>query len=188
MERTSAPGEDWRYGRLAIFLHWVIALLVAVLLGLGWYMMSVEEDPGSAPLFALHISLGLTVAFLIALRLAWRFGNPPRSTETGPRWQARAARLTHWLLYLLLVLMPLTGFLGASFGGDGVAFFGMALPQWSARNDSLKEQLFGVHSFVAWLLVAVVSLHALGALKHLLLDRDGVFWRMWPVDSSRQGR
>lgn len=86
MERTSAPGEDWRYGRLAIFLHWVIALLVAVLLGLGWYMMSVEEDPGSAPLFALHISLGLTVAFLIALRLAWRFGNPPRSTETGPRW------------------------------------------------------------------------------------------------------
>lgn len=180
MNKVAAPGEDWRYGRPAIFLHWAIALLVAVMLGLGWYMMSVEEDPASAPLFALHVSLGLTAAILIALRFAWRLGNRPEPTGTGPRGQARAARFTHWSLYLLLVLMPLTGFLGASFGNDGVAFFGLALPRWAQPNDALKEQFFGVHSFVAWLLVGVVSVHVLAALKHLMVDRDGVFWRMWP--------
>lgn len=151
-------------------------------------MVSIEEDPASAPLFALHISLGLTAALLIALRLAWRFGNRPQSAQEGPRWQTQAARLAHWLLYLLLVLMPLTGFLGASFGGEGTAFFGLALPQWAQPNDALKEQFFGIHSFSAWLLVALVSLHVLAALKHLLVDRNGVFWRMWPGGRARQGR
>jgi len=180
--------EGWRYSGPAIFLHWAIALLVAVLVGLGWYMLSVEEDPSSAWLFALHVSLGLTAAILIAMRLVWRLRNPPQPAGTGSGWQPKVARATHWLLYSLLVIMPVAGFLGASFSGDGVAFFGLALPQWVQPNDTLKEQFFGVHAVVAWVLVAGVALHVLGALKHLLVDRDAVFWRMWPGRRDGQGR
>lgn len=187
-EAVPTPAQPWRYGRTAMALHWTIAALVAVLLGLGWYMLSVEEDPGSARLFALHISLGLAAALLIVVRLAWRVGNPPQPAAVRSVWQARAARATHGLLYTMLVLMPSAGFLGASFSSDAVGFFGLALPRWAQPDDALREKFFAVHSFVAWILLALISLHVLGALKHLFVDRDGVFWRMWPGGRRRLGR
>ena len=143
-------------------------------------MLSIEDTPGSAAYFALHVSLGLTAALLIALRLLWRVRNRPAPL---PAWQVKVASLTHILLYVLLVLMPITGFLGASVSGDPIAFFGISLPVWTSGNDTLKEQLFTAHSIIAWALVALVSLHALGALKHLLIDKNGVFGRMWPWQS-----
>ena len=79
-----------------------------------------------------------------------------------------------------MIVMPLTGYLGASFSGDAIGYFGISLPNWARGNDLLKEQFFAVHSFVAWLLVVLIGIHVLGALKHLVIDKDGVFWRMWP--------
>ncbi len=179
-DRRGLP-RNGKYSGPAIFFHWAIAILLPVMAGLGWYMMSIEEQPGSAWYFDLHKSLGLTVALLVVLRLGWRMIRPPaRLPETLVRWQTTAAKFTHFALYVLLVLMPLTGYLGASFGGDGVAFFGLPTPAWAAKNDTLKEQLFTVHSIIAWVLVAFVAVHVLAALKHLLVDRDRVFQRMLP--------
>lgn len=79
--------------------------------------------------------------------------------------------------------MPITGFLGVSVSGEPIAFFGIPLPVWTSVNDTLKEQFFTAHSIIAWALVALVSLHVLGALKHLLIDKDSVFGRMWPWQS-----
>ena len=170
-----------RYGNPAIFIHWVLALLITIMIPLGWFMMSVEEDPGSDWLFKLHISTGITAAALITLRVFWRLRHVPAALPSPlPVWQARASRYTHKLLYLLLILMPTTGYLGASFSGDAVAYFGVPTPAWAAKNESLKEQLFTIHSWIAWVLVAAVALHVLAALKHLWFDRDGVFERMWP--------
>lgn len=160
----------------------MLAILIPVLIGLGWYMLSVEDTPGSEWLFALHVSLGLTAALLIALRLTWRLRNRPEPLAAAvvPAWQLHAARATHVLMYLLLVAMPITGYLGASFSGETVAYFGIALPSWASKNTGLKEQLFNAHSLIAWVLVAAIGLHVLAALKHLLIDQDGVFLRMWP--------
>ena len=174
----------WRYSRPAIFFHWVLAALIPFQIGLGWYMLSIEDTPGSAAYFALHVSLGLTAALLIALRVILRLRNRPAALPaTLAAWQVKVANLTHVLLYVLLVLMPITGFLGASVGGEPLAFFGIPLPAWTSGSDTLKEQFFTAHAILAWALVALVSLHVLGALKHLLIDKDSVFGRMWPWQS-----
>ena len=183
MQQVTVPAT-WRYTRPAIFFHWVLAALIPFQIGLGWYMLFIEDSPGSTAYFALHVSLGLTAALLIALRLMWRLNNRPIPLPaTLPAWQAKVANLTHVLLYVLLVLMPITGFLGASLSGEPLAFFGIPLPSWTSGNDTLKEQFFTAHAIIAWALVALVSLHVLGALKHLLIDKDSVFGRMWPWQS-----
>lgn len=170
-----------RYSRPALFFHWVLAALVPFQIGLGWYMLSIEETPGSAAYFAWHVSLGLTAAALIALRLLWRLRHRPHPLPPGiPAWQAQTAGLTHALMYVLLLAMPVTGYLGAAFTGKVVAYFGLPLPAWAKTNDALKEQLFTAHGVIAWALVVLVVLHVGAALKHLLIDKDGVFQRMWP--------
>lgn len=181
MNKSLTSGSSDRYSPPAIVFHWALAILIPTMIGLGWYMLSIEEQPGSAWYFDLHKSLGISAAILIVLRLVWRRRNPPAALpENMPAWQVRAARLTHPILYLLMLLMPLTGYLGASFSGDGVAFFGLPTPDWIAKDDALKEQFFNVHSIIAWILVGVISLHILAAFKHLLINKDGVFQRMLP--------
>lgn len=173
-----------RYSRPALFFHWVLAVLVPFQIGLGWYMLSIEGSPGSAAYFALHVSLGLTATVLIALRLLWRLRNRPHPLPHDiPAWQAKTAGLTHVLMYVLLLAMPVTGYLGAAVSGDALAYFGLPLPAWATTNDVLKEQLFTLHGFIAWALVVLVVLHVGGAFKHLLIDKDGVFGRMWPWQS-----
>lgn len=176
-----ASGEADKYSSPAKFFHWTLAVLIPSLVGLGWYMMSVEEEPGSEWLFDLHMSLGLTAAALIAMRLFWRLRHVPAALPSAlPAWQVKASRYTHKLLYLLLILMPTSGYLGASFSGDSVAYFGVPTLSWASKNDLIKEQFFTIHSWIAWILVVAIALHVLAALKHLFLDRDGVFERMWP--------
>ncbi len=170
----------WRYSRTAVVLHWVVALGLVGMVGMGWYMVSVEDEPGSAVYFELHKSVGLLMAALIAVRLSWRLTHPPAHLPASvPRWQARLAHAAQVLLYVVMVLMVLSGYLGASHSKAGVMLFGLATPQWALPDHDQAEQYFDIHGALAWVLVAVVSLHVLGALKHLLIDRDGTFQRMW---------
>ena len=74
----------------------------------------------------------------------------------------------------------MTGYLGAAFSGEGVAFFGLPMPNWASKNEALKEPLFAAHSIIAWVLVGFIAVHVLAALKHLWVDKDGVFQRMLP--------
>ena len=167
------------YTRTAIALHWLLALMIPAQIGLGWYMLSVEKEPGSETLFALHISIGLTIAMPLLLRATWRAANPPAALPANvASWEVKAARISHLLLYLLMILLPVTGYLGTSFSGDAVSYFSVPLPGWAAKDDALKEQFFTVHGVIAWVLVGLVAVHVLGAFKHLLKDRDGVFQRM----------
>lgn len=181
-DRLSAatPVRAWRYATPAVLLHWTLALLIAGMLALGWYMMSVEDEPGSDRYFMLHKSIGLVMFVLVLVRFGWRLRHPPAPLPASvPAWEARLSLLTQRALYGCMFLLPLLGFIGASYSKEGVQLFGVALPVWVVPDHDMAERFFGVHGAVAWLIVALVLLHAAGGLKHLLLDRDGVFQRMW---------
>jgi len=176
---ASSPPEAWRYGRNAVALHWTLAVLLVATTALGLFMMSIEREPGSAWYFDLHKSVGLVIASLVALRIAWRLNNRPEPLPASvPMWQVKLASGTQAMLYLLMVVVPLTGYLGASYSKAGVRFFGLATPQWALPDHDRSEQFFGIHSVLVWVLIALVALHVAGAMKHLLLERDGVFQRM----------
>ncbi len=174
-------GSRWRYGIPAVALHWTVAALIFFLLALGWYMMSVEKEPGSRWYFDLHKSVGLTVLALVLLRSLWRATHPPEGLpDSVPRWQVRASRLVQGALYVVMFAMPILGYLGASNQKRPPLFFGLPTPAWTTPNHDLAEQFFEIHSVLAWVLVALIVLHVAAGLKHLLADHDGVFQRMWP--------
>lgn len=176
----SSTASTWRYGTLAIALHWIIAALIIGMIGLGWYMLSVEKQPGSRWLFDLHKSLGFTAFGLIALRIVWRASHPPEGLpDSVPIWQAKISNLIHWALYACMIIMPITGYLGAAHQKTAPKFFGLATPAWATPNRDIAEQFFTLHSITAWALVILISLHALAGFKHLLIDKDRVFQRMW---------
>ena len=184
-KKTTVGEPAWTYGKPAIFLHWLLAVLLSAMAALGWYMLSIEDQPGSGWYFDLHKSVGITVLVLVGLRLLWRLRHTPqRLPSSVPVWQARLSQSTQRLLYLCMFALPIAGLTGALYSKDGVALFGYALPHPAPDHD-LSEQLFSIHGAVVWVLVALVALHAAGGLKHLLIDRDGVFQRMWPGSRNR---
>lgn len=178
--RVAEHTVAWRYSRSAVFLHWTLALLIVFTTALGWRMMAIEDEPGAEQFFDLHKSIGLIIATLVAMRCVWRLTHRPEPLPAGlPDWETRLAGVTHALLYLLMIAMPLTGYVGASYSRAGVQWFGQATPQWAAPDRALAHLFFTIHSLLVWVLVVVVVLHVIGGLKHLLVDKDGVFQRMW---------
>ena len=170
----------WHYARPAVLLHWMLAPLILGMLALGWYMMSIEDQPGSDWYFDLHKSIGLIVATLVGLRVAWRVTHPPAPLPASVAgWQIKLASATQALLYACMVVVPVAGFTGAAYSKDGIRFFGGALPLGVMPNHDAAELFFTVHGIAVWVLAGLITLHAAGGLKHLLMDRDGVFQRMW---------
>jgi cytochrome b561 len=157
-----------------------LAVLIAGLVGIGWYMMSIEDDPGSDWYFNIHKSFGIVVFALVLLRIVWRAMHRPIPLPTSlPKWQVSLSHATESALYVCMILMPILGFFGALYSKSGVSFFGVQLPLWTVSNHDTAELFFGLHSALAWVLVILVAVHAVGGLKHLLVDKDGVFQRMW---------
>lgn len=176
----TARTDPGRYGLVAVGFHWVLALLIPGMIALGWYMMSIEREPGSAWYFNLHKAIGLLIAVLVLLRLFWRLTHPPAALPASvPAWQATAARWSHRLLYVAMIAMPSLGIAGTLFSKNGLAAFGWSSPRLFAPNHDTAELFYGAHSVTAWILVVLIALHVLAGLKHLLIDRDGVFQRMW---------
>lgn len=177
---TMQPSTPWRYSAPAVLLHWLLALLIVFMAGLGWWMMTVEHEPGGREWINLHQSVGLIVAALVLLRVFWRLGHPPEPLPAGvPRWQARLAHLVQWLLYVAMLLVPAAGIAGSLYTKSGLHFFGPATNAGVTPVHDTAEQFFGIHEVLVWVLVVLVVLHVLAGLKHLLVDRDGVFERMW---------
>lgn len=172
-----------RYDRIAIALHWLIALGILAQIALGAWMIGIPKDPPGfrADSFNLHKSMGITLGLLVLLRLAWRVAHPPPALPaTLPTWQRRIARANHLLLYACLVVMPSSGLLGSIFSGYPIRFFGLRLPALAAKNEPLKELLSALHWGTALVFVTLIAIHVLAAVRHRLIDRDGVFERMWP--------
>jgi len=177
-----------RYDRVAMVLHWTIAVLALFQIGLGWWMLDLPKSPPGlrAGWFNVHKSIGMTIGLLMLARLGWRLSHvAPALPASLPRWQARAARLSHGLLYAALIAQPLVGYLGSSFTRYPIKYFGITLPHWGWDAPALKQVCSNVHFALACLISALVVLHVAAALKHFLA-RDGVFQRMWPRRAQRE--
>jgi cytochrome b561 len=159
--------------------------MVLMQLGLGVYAADLPVSLARLQWLSRHKSLGLAILAILLLRLAWRSMNQqPALPASMPRWQQRAARATHWLLYALLVLAPLSGWLHASAAGLSANWFGLfQVPDLIARNPELAAPLKYVHQACVALLAILLLGHAGAALWHAFVLRDGVLHRMLPWKS-----
>lgn len=180
MEQHRNSGEA--YGITAQALHWLAAVLVLVQLGLGVYAASLPVGIARLQWLSRHKSLGLAILAVVLLRIVWRAMNrPPPLPDSMPGWQRRAAGVSHWLLYLLLVLAPLAGWLYASAAGLSVNWFGLIqVPDLVAKDPGLAEVFKQLHRGLVALLALLIVGHVGAALRHALWLRDGVAHRMLP--------
>ena len=180
-----------RYNTISAGLHWLTVVLVMALFSIAFYMEQLPREPGGlfSVLVGLHKSLGITVFLVMLLRLGWRWTHPaPAWHEQAPKWQCRIATGVHALLYLLLLLQPLSGYLSSSFSGYKTKVWGIALPHWGEKNEMLNELFSGVHEVIAWTLLTLITVHISAAIIHnLLVMRDPLRGRMPPFKPTATG-
>jgi len=177
-----------RYDPVARTLHWTVVVLLFVTMPMGILMYSVlGRGALQDALFTVHKSLGLLILALMLARLGWRLahGAPPPSPALRPL-EIAASRGVHWLLYLLLLLMPVTGYVMETAGGFAVSFFGLvAVPRLVAPDKALSDMAERAHLTLQWAIYALVLMHVGAALHHHFFRRNDVLARMWPGLRSR---
>jgi cytochrome b561 len=168
-----------RYGAVAIALHWLLAAALVSQLVLGWWMLELPKSPPGlrAGWFNVHKSVGLTIGMLVLLRLCWRIGHPVAHAAALPAWQQRTARASHWLLYALMLVLPLSGYLGSVLSGYPVKYFGIVLPSWMAAWPAGKSFMSALHHSAVIAFMATAALHVAAALWHWW-RRDEIVARM----------
>jgi cytochrome b561 len=176
-----------QYTRTAIVLHWLIALAIIANFALGLTMADMNLSPQKLKFFSWHKWLGVTIFLFVCLRLLWRLGHAaPALPVSMPSWQKMAAHLSHVLLYVLMFVIPLSGWLYSSAAGKTVVYLGLLpLPDLLQADKEVAESLKEVHEYLNFTLAALVVLHAAAAWKHHLVDRDDVLTRMLPFLSKK---
>ncbi len=171
---------DDGYGVVHWLIHWVTAGLVAWLFYLGLTMVDLPLSPAKFQDYALHKSLGLTVLMLVLLRLLWRWLTPaPPLPEAMRRHEAVLAKAVHHGIYVLILVIPLTGWLYSSASASPANYFGFfTVPDLMPVNEAVAKLLRVVHDIAGKLLLFLLALHVIGALKHHVIDRDDVLKRM----------
>lgn len=184
-EMAAAQGQAV-YGAAARHMHWATAGAVIVMVPLGLAMsyrgntLNVWDDLTNA-LYSTHKALGFIVLWLVAGRLTYRLvrGAPPDEL-TLAWWQKAASHLLHWLLYGLLILVPLLGWIGVSLY-PALSVFGLfELPALASPDEAMAGKVLGAHGKLAIAMAFLVSGHAAAALYHHFIRRDGVLRRMLP--------
>jgi cytochrome b561 len=202
--------ETQRYTTVAVVLHWLIAASIVGLIAAGWWMTNAAEGLRDLPpaerramapqvqsVYQLHKSMGLTVLVLSLVRLGWRLINPPPALPAGmPAWQKAASSLTHIGFYVLMIGLPLSGwaYVSTGFTEDGDPFpvatmwFGLFevphIPFIAEAAEETRKALaaasFETHEALVYATVALLVLHIGAAIKHHVIDKDGVAARMIP--------
>ncbi len=180
--------SNTHYTSTAKILHWTIAAAIVLQFVLAKLAdLAGDEDLAvrELALLANHKSVGITILTLALFRMVWRAKNPPPALPASmPSWQVRASHISHWTLYGLIIVIPITGWLMSSASAYSVSWFNLfQLPDFVAPNPDLKELFEEIHETLAKLLFVVALLHILAALKHALIDKDGVLSRMLSIVS-----
>lgn len=168
------------YGIVAIVIHWLFALAVFGLFGLGLYMVELTYyDPWYRGSLALHESVGMTLFGLLLVRVFWRVINVQPTPEPGKTWEHAIANLAHRLLYLIPLLLMVSGYLIATADGRALAVFELfSVPALPTLMEN-QEDFFGeVHEILAWGLILLAGLHTLAALKHHFIEKNRTLKRM----------
>ena len=189
------------YTKTAKVLHWLIAIGIFGMFALGWFM---SELPKEAPkqiaydlfnlgvytwnlseeisprtfYFNLHKSIGVTIFALILIRILWRITHrPPALLASYKAWESKLASGAHHLLYLLMVALPLSGIIMATYSKYGIKWFGLELIK-GLDNKDMRELFYEAHEIIGLIILLVIIVHIIGALKHKFIDKDGTLKRM----------
>jgi cytochrome b561 len=179
---TAAPIA--RYGAVAIAVHWLMAVLIAIQAGMGLAMTRMAIGPEQFQWYARHKSLGIVLLTLLGFRLAWRWSHPPPPIPLPDR-ERRAARAVHIALYVIMAAVPLTGWAMASASNAPVSVFGLVtLPDLVAPDRAARAFFLTAHVSAAVSLAVLVTLHVAAALRHVVRG-DGIAARMWLTSTGR---
>ncbi|MDZ7780198.1 MAG: cytochrome b/b6 domain-containing protein [Gemmatimonadota bacterium] len=171
-----------RYGAVARAFHWGTALAVPVMLGAGVLMTSEPLEALADPLYVLHKGLGSVLLAVVVLRVLWRLTHPaPRLPSVVPQLQRRIMGMTHVGLYVLLVVMTVSGYIRTVGDGFPIELLDvLGVPPLLPPMPEAAQLALVVHQITAYLLTALVAVHIGAAVHDALFDRKGVFGRMWP--------
>jgi cytochrome b561 len=181
-----------RYDRVAVFLHWTIALLIIIMIAVG---LTMGDYPIKYKFIAynLHKSTGLTILALSLFRLYWRLSHkPPHLPEGMSGFEKFAAKSTHWMFYFLIIAMPLSGWIMVSADAKfpTVFFWLFQMPQFplpaAYDTHATHEKFEWLHYWLAMGTLGLLALHVGAALKHHLINRDSVLRRMLPLRLQRK--
>jgi cytochrome b561 len=190
-----------KYTKTAIILHWLIGFGIIFMFLLGWYMCDLPKEAAKASsydlfdlgiytwqlneevsprtfYFNLHKSLGITILGLIAFRVFWRLTHPaPALIKTLKIWEKKLAHATHHALYLIMVLVPVSGAAMALYSKYGIKWFGIPLAQ-GLGDDAMRDFFKNAHEVIGIILLVLLGLHILAVLKHTFVNKDGTLKRM----------
>lgn len=182
MHGTATPAAHDRYDTVTIVFHWLTALFVLALFATGALR---EYAPRAWRLFWLedvHISIGIAFTVVLVGRLVWRWAGGRRLAAATADFTGPLSKAVHWLLYVLLAAQAIIGFNLRWLQGEDFSFFGLfSIPSLYASNRALAHTIENVHNWAAWALVIIAGGHAIAALYHRYVLKDGVLRRMLPI-------
>ena len=170
------------YPSTSKWLHWLVAGSALVMIPIGITMVRVEQGPLQNTLYMLHKSFGILILALMVARLINRIAIGAPAPEPGlARWQRAASSATHGLLYMLLMVQAIGGWLANSAYGAATPFFGLfELPDLTAKNPALADQVFAAHRVLGFVIAGLAAVHIAAAMQHYFLMGDRVLQRMLP--------
>jgi cytochrome b561 len=174
----SAPDGVRTYNGVAKTLHWALAVLIVLQLGIGAIMPEIHKDTRPDGEIAWHLSVGVLIVLLVAARVVWRFVRPPTGIERDRGWTRRLASATHFLLYALMIIVPLLGWANASSRDWVVGIGRLHLPSLMPAGSHLGHELGDIHGDLAVVLAIVIGLHVLAGLYHQFVRRDDTLLRI----------
>jgi cytochrome b561 len=176
-----------RYTPAAIALHWIVAVFILFNLCFGLYTVGLPLSPQKLRFFSFHKWIGITIFMLASVRLLWRLFHPAPALPAAMKpWEARAAHVSHVLLYILFFAAPLTGWLFSSASGFQTVYLGvLPIPDVLQKDKDLADVLRALHRWINYSMAAVILVHTAAALKHHFIDRDDVLVRMLPRSRTR---
>ncbi len=168
------------YGKITIILHWLMVFMVVALLTVGFIMADMDKGATRDSIIGLHKASGFVFLLLALFRWYWTLtGQNPKPIEGMTKAEIGISHATKWTLLLLLLVMPITGVLMSMYFGYGISLYGLVeIPSFLAKNEDMGEVFEEVHEALAFILIALFSLHALAALKHHFISKDNTLNRM----------
>ncbi|WP_374709886.1 cytochrome b [Paraburkholderia sp. DD10] len=168
------------YDGVAKFLHWLVVLLISAQFVIGWTMPEIHKDTRPDGLIAWHLGVGATLIAAVALRIVWRLTHSPAPADVSPSLRI-VSNVTHGLLYLALVIVPVLGWANASSRDWLIKLFGvLPYPAIAPVGSPVAHEMGDIHGVLAWVLFALIVLHVGGALFHRFVLKDRVMQRMLP--------
>jgi len=174
--------SDSAWGAVAKSFHWLVAAIIFVQFALGKIAEEMAVSPQKLELFVWHKSLGVTVLLLVLLRIVWRLTDaPPRPATVRARWEHLAAKMSHGLLYLLMLAVPLSGWwISDTSRISFKAYWFIPVPDLLTADKAASQVAEQVHGFLTKALLVLIVLHVAAALRHHLMLRNDTLRRMLP--------